>query len=76
MAKEHEALLKSKGWTLGPRGDGQFAVKDSSGQQIGVGPDEDAAVDAALAYSDPDHEPEESSPVSVDAAEFDEDEEG
>ena len=73
MAKEHEALLKSKGWTLGPRGDGQFAVKDSSGQQIGVGPDEDAAVDAALAYSDPGHE---SAPVENGAIFDDEDDEG
>ncbi len=72
MAKEHEALLKSKGWTLGPRGDGQAVVKDSSGQQIGVGADDEAAVQAALEYSHPDHAGEQVAPTPV--PEFDDEE--
>jgi len=50
---QRTALLVSKGWTLGIREDGQHRVRDSSGSQIGVGPDADAAVAAAIAYGTP-----------------------
>lgn len=50
---ERTKLLADKGWTCGPRNDGQVAVRDSSGNQIGVGESPDAAVAAAVEYGRP-----------------------
>jgi len=46
--KERTTLLAEKSWTLGTRNDGQHAVWDSSGQQIGIGATADEAIAAAI----------------------------
>jgi len=50
---ERATLLKAKAWTIGQRNDGQYGVRDSSGNQVGVGPDPDAAITAAVDYGTP-----------------------
>ncbi len=50
---ERAKLLTDKGWSCGSRNDGRFAIRDSSGEQIGVGDTPDAAVAKAVEYCTP-----------------------